>query len=323
VTRVVAKTKDGQWVGAGHFVAGNGEASFLGSGPCDYLDLPIRRELSSDTACALQRQLVVQLVRAMPNLRVIRLTRFVESTKTCEHLWSGMPGLYVLQNGSMPAPKMDRASVEHAISRGSIRRHARKLSKSGHVTYEHWTQAEDVLARLDAFFEQHVERWQGGGCPSQFCEPLQREFFIELAREMASIGVLRYTEVHLDGVLAAAHFGFLHQGRFIWYKPAYNPAMAKLSPGVFLLLQLFQRMIEEDAHTFDFTIGDEAFKSRYATSEEKVVDLMVTPSWHRYGYEVLRRRARQTARQFLSAVGIRRGQKTPAALSAALRLIAG
>lgn len=134
---------------------------------------------------------------------------------------------------------------------------------------------------------------------SQFVDDAQRRLFRKIVERLSPTGWLRFTEVRLDGRLAAAHLGFFHEGRFIWYKPTYEPDLASLSPGNVLIRRLFLLARDEGAREFDFTIGGEEFKSRYASGEREVVDLYLTPAWWRAARLKLEQSARKTARRVL------------------------
>ena len=98
-----------------------------------------------------------------------------------------------------------------------------------------------------------------------FNDELQKRFYRELARAAADTGWLRFTRLDWQGRTIAFHFGFCYRGNFLWYKPSFAIDLAQHSPGEALLRQLLLKAIGEKAHTFDFGLGDEAFKSRFAT----------------------------------------------------------
>ena len=71
----------------------------------------------------------------------------------------------------------------------------------------------------------------------------------------------------------------MHYNRsFLWYKPTFDITLAKHSPGEVLLRQLLLRAIDEEADYFDFGLGDEAFKNRFASSTPTVTNIGLYPS---------------------------------------------
>jgi CelD/BcsL family acetyltransferase involved in cellulose biosynthesis len=60
------------------------------------------------------------------------------------------------------------------------------------------------------------------------------------------------------------HFGFEFGDRLTWYKPAFDVEFAKHSPGEVLIKYLLEYALERKVGELDFTIGEEAFKYRFA-----------------------------------------------------------
>ena len=126
------------------------------------------------------------------------------------------------------------------------------------------------MPHLDSFFAQHIARWQATPFPSLFREPAQRQFYRTLSTQAADTGWLRFTRLDWDGHPIAFHFGACYEGSYLWYKPSFDVELARQSPGEVLLRQLLLAAMVEGAETFDFGLGDEAFKQRFATRTERV-----------------------------------------------------
>jgi hypothetical protein len=62
----------------------------------------------------------------------------------------------------------------------------------------------------------------------------------------------------------AFHLGFEYGARFIWYKPAFSALHAKRSPGEVLLKFLLEDAVARGLAEFDFTVGNDTFKYRFA-----------------------------------------------------------
>ena len=73
-----------------------------------------------------------------------------------------------------------------------------------------------------------------------------------------------------NGRPIAFHFGFCYSGKYLFYKPSFALDMAHYSPGLVLLRHLMWEAFEENARTFDFGLGEEAFKARFATTVRRV-----------------------------------------------------
>jgi len=114
------------------------------------------------------------------------------------------------------------------------------------------------------FFDQHVRRWQVTPHPSLFCDSANRSFYRALVSDADEVEWLRFTSIELDGRTIASHFGFSHRGSYMWYKPSFEIELARRSPGEVLLRSLLVAAVDERARVFDFGLGDEAFKHRFA-----------------------------------------------------------
>lgn len=302
----------GEWIAAGAFLVDGMRGEFCGSGPCDYLDVVVDRRAGPAAAAGLKRAIVQAACSALGRGGELRLKNLPVESGTPEALTSSSVGLQSVVLRTCSAPTLDLDGAPKVLASKSLRRCENRLRRSGVVTCETYCQAADVLPRLDPFFDQHVRRWSGTKSPSPFETAEGREFYRRLTEELSGTGVLRFTELRLDGVLAAAHYGFCDAGRYVWYKPSYEPKMAELSPGVVLIARLVQRALEEGASELDFTIGDEAFKERYATRRREVVDIASTRS---------RLRAARLRSSLAVRNGVKAGLRGVGVLDAARRLL--
>ena len=286
--RVVEVWSNSALIGGAAFVANGAEWTLLGRGPSDYADLLISREIREAEA----REAVDKILDCAFNAGAqhVILAGVPIDGVTPRRLRSA--GHHVTEFRTTPAPSMDMSVVEKAARKKSLRRHTNKLSRAGPLNFITSTSAGEIDPRLYGFFEQHVARWAPTSTPSLFNDPRNREFYHAMVARLAPAGVVRLLEVVLDGRVVAAHLGFVHGGRFTWYKPTFDPAYARFSPGEVLLKRLLEDAQKEPVDEFDFTVGDEAFKLRFATRVRTIVDLRVD-------------RTAAGARRFQTYLGIR------------------
>jgi CelD/BcsL family acetyltransferase involved in cellulose biosynthesis len=128
---------------------------------------------------------------------------------------------------------------------------------------------------MDRFFAQHISRWAGSATPSLFLDERNQAFYRELVRAMSHCGWLVLSVVELDDRPLAMHCGFDYGGRFLWYKPSFDVEHAKHSPGLVLLRYLIGYAIEHQLEEFDFSIGDEPFKFRFANRVRTTVQVRI------------------------------------------------
>ncbi len=155
--------------------------------------------------------------------------------------------------------------MARVLRKDSLLRHERALRKLGDVSIEHFETADAVAALLPALFDQHVERWAGTDSPSLFLKPHNRRFYEVVTRELAASRELLYSAIKLNGRVVAQHFGLRSRDSLLWYKPAFDVSLKRVSPGEVLLKSLVEYAVARDCRELDFTRGGEAFKARFAS----------------------------------------------------------
>ncbi|MFU8816456.1 MAG: GNAT family N-acetyltransferase [Pseudomonadales bacterium] len=281
-------------IAAAAFELGRDGIRFAGSGASDYADVILLKTLSDADATAALRQLLLAATRATPAAQDFDLRRMPHDSRTAK-LLDGT-GFFGTRAAGVEAPWMCMSAAAEKLRKKSLIRHERGLEKRGTLGCTTWRHATDVLPRLDEFFALHVKRWHDTHSPSLFLQPQNQAFYRAATEHLDRLGALRYTELRLDRRLVAAHYGFSWLGRFTWYKPCFDTDLAKLSPGEVLIKRLIEQAQLEQAACFDFTIGNEAFKHRFATHVPAVINAHVTHS--RLGAQI--RRARRMVHRALN-----------------------
>lgn len=191
-------------------------------------------------------------------------------------------GLLLIIEGEQVAPSMSIKSSPQiarvAVQKKSLLRHEAWFKKNGNLEVQHCSSSKEILPWLERFFEQHQHRWAVTPYPSLFNNTIQCLFYKRLAEAADESGWLRFNVVLHNEVPVAFHFGFLYNNSFLWYKPSFDIRMAKHSPGELLLRQLLIYAIDNSVKTFDFGLGDEAFKQRFATHIHTVQNFGLYPT---------------------------------------------
>jgi CelD/BcsL family acetyltransferase involved in cellulose biosynthesis len=183
------------------------------------------------------------------------------------------------------------------LAKKSLKRHANGLKRAGAVEVRHLTDAASIEPQLDLFFTQHIGRRATTGAPSHFLNETYRGFYRRLTRALAARGWLLFTVVSLDGRPVAFHYGFVHERRLVWYKPTFAIDLAHLSPGEVLIAELFKYCREHGLAEFDFSVGAEAFKMRFANVTRSTVKFRVFRSRLLQQLDRLERTLRARARR--------------------------
>lgn len=161
------------------------------------------------------------------------------------------------------------------LNKDSLRRHSKRLMKTGPLEFRHIEDQEEAERHLDAFARQHIRRAALAGRTSLFSGEAGRAFYHELARRLDLRDIVRFSVLEWNGKPVAYHFGLQIDGTYVWYKPAFDVDLWAFSPGEVFLHSLFSFFQRTDTKVFDFTKGDEAFKQRFANVTEYTYDLTI------------------------------------------------
>lgn len=264
---LVGAEHDGRLLALAPLFCDAGMVFFVGSGGSDYLDFV--------GAAATEADLMEVLLRAAqaaaPGFVGFLFYHVADESPTGAALRRAAErlGLLWCDHGGMPAPRLDLAADRTAaaaiVDKPRLAQFERVMRRDGRLTVRHLRDGAAIRERLPDFFAQHIARWERGPQASPFAAPAQQEFFRDLADAGARAGWVRFTELAWNDEPAAFHFGFCHAGRYLYYKPAYAAHLARRSPGLVLLRQLLREAMADGAHTFDFGLGEETYKKRFAT----------------------------------------------------------
>jgi CelD/BcsL family acetyltransferase involved in cellulose biosynthesis len=170
-------------------------------------------------------------------------------------------------------------TLKSILKKKSLCRHEKNLQKLGKVTFRHMNSREEIRSHLPNLFRQHIARRALDGDESIFCRDEPRQFYLALLEELDPREDLRFAVLELNGRAIAYHLGFESEGKFLWYKPTFDVGMWEYSPGEVLIKQLFEYAGSREIHEFDFTVGNEQFKSRFANRFNRNYTLYVSRSW--------------------------------------------
>jgi CelD/BcsL family acetyltransferase involved in cellulose biosynthesis len=238
----------------------------------------------------------------------VELLNLPESSPTLALLDDLLPRRRALRQVAAEAPARllgDAAADRRMLAKKSLRRHLNGFSREGRVEFRRLQTPLEVECYLDVFFEQHVRRWAGTDSPSPFGDPAQQRFYRLLAERMDAGATLHFSVVLFEDRPIAFHFGFEHDGVFVWYKPSFEPSLQRRSPGEVLIRCLLEDAVTRGLREFDFTVGSEAFKYRFANVVRRVWRVRL----YRRAVEYLPALARAAARRLLA--GLRRRSLTP------------
>lgn len=255
--------------------ADSGMLYFVGSGGSDYLDFI--GNISNVHVLKAMLELAKNKVDDFVGFRFYHIPEKSNTVKQLKNV-SVTIDLTFFYEGEMVAPALDlKQNFDKVINKKSLKRHCNYFTREGDLEIKHLGKTEEILSCLDVFFQQHISRWEVTPYPSLFNDSSQCDFYRDLSITGVEAGWLRFTSVYWNKKPIAFHFGFSYRGVYLWYKPSFDINLAKRSPGEVLLRQLFYAANTENIEVFDFGLGDEAFKSRFANRVEKVITVGLYP----------------------------------------------
>jgi CelD/BcsL family acetyltransferase involved in cellulose biosynthesis len=263
---LILAERNGNPIALAPFFSDEGMIFFAGSGNSDYLDF-IGDISDPEVLDALLRTAIENL----PGFLGFRFYLVPDQSRTGALLRESAErlGLMFCEEDEIVAPALDLvsdpAAALAAANRKSLVRHERFFVRESKIEVHDLRHRDEIFPCLDEFFEQHISRCVIAEYPSLFRDATQRDFYKRLTELFSETDWLRFTRVDWQGRPIAFHFGFCYRGSYLWYKPSFAADLARHSPGEVLLRQLLLTAIGEGARVFDFGIGDEAFKHRFAT----------------------------------------------------------
>ena len=268
---IIAAYERDELIAIAPLFADHGMVYFVGSGGSDYLDFV--GTISDPNVLAA----ILDKARAhAPGFVGFRFYHVPQGSPTGTMLaaCAQQLGLTCFDEGWLNAPALRfrdwPENQKPPAEKKSLVRHERGLQKIGRLEIEHFALSAQIEPQLPTFFGQHIMRWAATPFPSLFLDDRQRQFYHRLCSVFDLRGWLRFTRVSLNDEPLAFHFGFQFQDSFLWYKPTFNIERAHHSPGEVLLRALILHAQRERVDLFDFGLGDEAFKNRFATETNRV-----------------------------------------------------
>lgn len=158
----------------------------------------------------------------------------------------------------------DKENNQKLIRKKSLVRHHNYFKRTGKLELRHFRTTEEAKKTLPLFFEQNCTCRQANNAPAAFHSQQQQLFAYYLTEELSATNWLDFSALYYNDCPIAFHLGFRYSNRFVWYQPCYDHHYSKHSPGEVLLKILLEKAIADNLEEFDFTVGSEQYKYRFA-----------------------------------------------------------
>jgi CelD/BcsL family acetyltransferase involved in cellulose biosynthesis len=254
----------------------------LGANVADYLDLLLPAERGARERCLAA---VLDGLLGRPGWHVLDLLNLPAESPTVDDLrrLAGRRGLPIrlLPGYRRPAISLDGSWDAYlhgrpAKFRYNLRSRLRRLSTLGEVAFRTVTDPDGVTRALPDLTHIHARRWAGQRTSTIFSStPAGRAFYAEASRRYARRGLLECSLLELDGRPIAGCLSFVERDTFYYYVPAWEPEFAAYAPSTMLLAHLVERAFARGLRRFDFMLGEEEYKSAWATETRSTVRLLI------------------------------------------------
>jgi hypothetical protein len=136
----------------------------------------------------------------------------------------------------------DIRSVMHPSRLRELRRHERRLADEAKLEYAALEPGDDVDAWIEEFLRVEEISWKGKGGRALAASPLDRDWFVEVARAGAKRGQLMMLALRRGDTAIAHKCNFLSGAGSFAFKIAFDEEHARHSPGVLLELENIRRL---------------------------------------------------------------------------------
>ena len=147
----------------------------------------------------------------------------------------------------------------------------KRLQEIGAVRFATARSADEVNRDLDALFAQKSKALSAVGAPDFLASPGVTEFFREVATTEGQF--VHVSHLMVGEVIAAVNLGLVFGGRYYYVLTSYSDGpVSKYGPGAAHLRELFAYAIGLGCRVFDFTIGDELYKTEWSDETLRLFD---------------------------------------------------
>jgi CelD/BcsL family acetyltransferase involved in cellulose biosynthesis len=148
--------------------------------------------------------------------------------------------------------------------RNGHKRSRRRLAELGQLEVHVARTPDELAAVIEDAFRLHDLRWEGRPDRSSFGTPDGRRFHRAAIARIAAGDVPRIVTLRLDGRMIAFHYLFLLDGAMVVHRLAFDPDLARHSPGLINTLDAIEAASAEGAKRVEFLGGAERFKLELA-----------------------------------------------------------
>jgi CelD/BcsL family acetyltransferase involved in cellulose biosynthesis len=160
----------------------------------------------------------------------------------------------------------DPALLTQIAKKKKMREHANRLARLGELKFRFLDTKSEAREHLNRFFCFHSRRHALVGETSDCDLQTFRSLLAGLVDELDLRNELLFSTLELNGAPVAYQLGFGTGNKYALYQQTFDVNSWDHHPGNVLLRHLLLYAGGKGNHEFDFTVGDEGYKTRYTNS---------------------------------------------------------
>lgn len=170
------------------------------------------------------------------------------------------------------------AEKRSSATRRRDRTKLKRLGEFGEVKMVTPETEVEIRKTFDELVEQKSAALARMGVHNLFADPGVQDFYRELAINARAF--VHVSKLQIGDCQASSNLGFEHRGRYYYVFASYDAGeTSRFGPGAAHLRELMQYAMARGLKEFDFTIGDERYKSEWADTELGLFDYVAAKSW--------------------------------------------
>ena len=279
---------------------------FLGSDLCDYNAPLLAPDFSKHVTPAAFRDLwqkICRLLQGRPRHRhdIVELTKMPDAV-------GAQPNPFVTLDVELNPSGAHLAHLpaswdefyrarRSSETRRRDRTKRKRLAEYGEVRMVTPQAPADIARTLETLIEQKAKSLGRMGVANIFARPGYREFFFDLATNPSTRSLVHVSRLEAGPIWVAVNLGLADRECYYHVLTSYDEGeVSRFGPGATHLRELMCRAIAQGFRRFDFTIGDERYKSEWADTTLSLYDHVASVTARGWPLATLARTRRQLKR---------------------------
>jgi CelD/BcsL family acetyltransferase involved in cellulose biosynthesis len=160
-------------------------------------------------------------------------------------------------------------------SQKTLRYTRKKLEEGGNIEFKDFDDAEDVTSFLPETCTIEQASWKAEQGIGIYAMPGLRAFLFELLPILADKKQIRLSALYRNNEAIAYQLGLLAPNYYGLNCLTFKNNYSDFSPGRHLMLHTLERTFQEGRSIYDFMIGDQDYKQKFATHHEPLPALHI------------------------------------------------